>query len=332
LTRDPNNPRNPGIGDRITEILLDESTFPALYEVLTGDDFARTRPYRAESHPFDYIQAARAEGPNIVQDFHEHSNRRGGFLDAIVADVCAFANTNGGALYVGVPTNADTPPVGVGNSPTRVINALKTEIETRITPALPVTIDVQETQNVKVVRIVVPRGEHPPYTMDESQIFIRSEAETTPAVRDEIVELVRRGLGAGTSKAAAPIDTTEEKQPRTDKPTIDPPRTGVEIAAVETRNNVRYYTMRDLRNGSLVNNVTRNSARRLWRYAIDESENNPVKPSQVRWMGNIGIWKQREYSAQMRYDLVEKIGDVQHVYYGVTEEGIHGPWSALVGE
>jgi hypothetical protein len=332
LTRDPNNPRNPGIGDRVTEILLDELSFPALYTVLTGDDFARTRPYRAEAHPFDYIQAARAEGPNIVQDFHEHSSRRGGFLDAIVADVCAFANTNGGVLYAGVSANADTPPAGVGNTPTRVINALKSEIETRIMPTLPVTIDVQETQNVKVVRIVVPRGEHPPYTMDESQIFLRSEAETTTAVRDEIVDLVKRGLGDIVPATPAPIDTAEEKQPQTEKVSIDPPRTGVEIAAVETRNNVRYYTMRDLRNGSLVSNVTRNSARRLWRYAIDEAENNPVKPSQVRWMGNIGIWKQREYSSQMRYDLVEKVGDKQHVYYGVTEEGIHGPWTALVGE
>jgi hypothetical protein len=332
LTRDPNNPRNPGVGDRVTEVLLDELSFPALYAVLTGDDFARTRPYRAEAHPFDYIQAARAEGPNIVQDFHERYNKRGGFMDAIVADVCAFANTNGGALYIGVSTDANTPPVGVGNTPTRVINTLKTEIETRITPTLPVTIDVQETQDVKVVRLAVPRGEYPPYTMDESEIFIRSEAETTPAVRDEIVALVRRGLGTKAPPASTPVDTAEEKQPPPDKHSIDPPRTGVEIANVETRNNVRYYTMRDLRNGSLVSNVTRNSARRLWRYAIDEAENNPVKPGQVRWMGNIGIWKQREYNTQTRYDLVEKVNDEQHVYYGVTEDGIHGPWAALVGE
>lgn len=333
LTRDPNNPRNPGVGDRVTEILLDELSFAALYAVLTGDDFARTRPYRAESHPFDYIQAARVEGPNIVQDFHERYIKRGGFLDAIMADVCAFANTNGGVLYIGASTDANTPPVGVGNTPTRVINALKTEIETRITPMLPVSIDVQETQNVKVVRLVVPRGEHPPYALDESQIFIRSEAETTPAVRDEIVELVKLGLGTSVPPTPAPINATEEKQLQADsRLSVDPPRTGVEIAAIETRNNVRYYTMRDLRNGSLINNVTRNSARRLWRYAIDEAENNPVKPSQVRWMGNIGIWKQREYNAQMRYDLVEKVNDEQHVYYGVTEEGIHGPWAALVGE
>jgi hypothetical protein len=333
LTRDPNNLRNLGVGDRITEILLDEPTFPALYTVLTGDDFARTRPYRAEAHPFDYIQSARTEGPNIVQDFHERYNRRGGYLDAIVADVCAFANTNGGTLYIGVSADAKVTPVGVGNTPTRVINALKTEIATRITPTMPVTIDAQETQNIKVVRVVVPRGDNPPYTLDESQIYIRSEAETTPAVRDEIVDLVRRSLQK-TLRADAPAHRQKEKEEDAlpSVSPIDPPRTGVEIAAVETRNNVRYYTMRDLRNGNLVSNVTRNSARRLWRYAIEEAENNPVKPSQVRWMGNIGIWKQREFSSQIRYDLVEKAGDTQHVYYGVTEEGIHGPWAALVGE
>ncbi|HQE93613.1 MAG TPA: putative DNA binding domain-containing protein [Anaerolineae bacterium] len=334
LTRDPNNARNIGIGDRITEILLDELSFAALHVVFAGDDFARTRPYRAEAHPFDYIQAARKEGPNIVQDFHDRFSRRGGFLDAIVADVCAFANTNGGTLYIGVSTDAQVPPSGLGNSPTRVIHALKTEIETRLTPTLPVNIDIQETQNVKVVRLVVPRGDNPPYTLDESEIYIRSEAETTPAVRDEIVELVKRSLGESpatpTPPASGPGMETANVLLEPGQALIEPPRTGVEIAAVETRNNVRYYTMRDLRNGSVVNNVTRNSARRLWRYAIDEAENNPVKPHQVRWMGNIGIWKQREYNAQMRYDLVQKTDAEQRVYYGVTEEGIHGAWAALI--
>ena len=34
----------------------------------------------------------------------------------------------------------------------------------------------------------------------------------------------------------------------------------------------------------------------------------------------------------MRYDLVQKIDNEQHVYYGVTEEGIHGTWAALIGD
>ncbi|MBN1873457.1 MAG: putative DNA binding domain-containing protein [Anaerolineae bacterium] len=335
LTRAPNNAKELGIGERITEVLLNEKSFEALYEVLSGSDFARTRPYRPESRPFDYILAAREEGPNIVQEFHERYAQRGGYRDAIIADVCAFANTNGGTLYIGVADDAKKPAVGVGASPTRIVNMFQKEIETRITPALNLTIDIQETQGIKVVRIVVPRGKETPYTMDESEIYLRSEAETTRAVRDEIVELVKRGLGmrSPTPAMEATAETTETTEGLIPQPaSTPPPRTGVEVAKVETRNNTHYYTMRDLRNGNLVKNVTRRSARHLWRYAIEEAENNPVQPSQVRWMGDIGLWKRREQGKQIRYDLVQRIQDQEHVYYGVTEEGLHGPWSVLVGE
>ncbi len=343
LTRNPHNAKQLGIGDRVTEILLEERTFDAIRQVFLGDDFARTRPYRPEAHPFDYIQAAREEGPNIVQEFHPRYSKRGGYLDAIIADVGAFANTNGGTLYIGVSSNPKEPPVGVGQSPSRIVKLLREEIATRVNPDPNVTIDVQETQGVKVVRITVPKGEEPPYTVDESNIYIRSEAETTLAVRDEIVALVERGLKRrkghreprreasaamleAEKAAAVPPDAADEIG------IITPPRTGVEIAAVEERNGTRYYTMRDLRNGNLVKNVTRRSARRLWRYAIEEAEGNPVKPTQVRWMGPIGLWKRREHGNLIRYDLVQKDGDTIRVYYGVTEEGLHGAWNALVGE
>lgn len=328
LAADPNNPRNLGIGDRPTEILLSEKSFAAIREVFRGDDFARTRPYRAAARPFDYIQAAREEGPNIVQEFHERYSRRGGYLDAILANVCAFANTNGGTLYIGVQTDPQKPPTGVGASPNRVMNLLAQEIAERITPALKVTTDVQETRGVKIVRIVVPRGPDPPYTLDESQLYIRTEAETSHPVRDEIVELVRRGIQLpvaddGPKESTAALGADDER-------VTQPPRTGVEIASVEEREGTRYYTMRDLRNGNLVKNVTRRSARRLWRYAIEEAETHPVKSDEVHWFGDIGIWKQREHGNTIRYDLVQQAGDRLRVYYGVTEEGAHGKWLALL--
>ncbi len=343
LTRDPHNPKNLGLGDRVTEVLLPECTFQALYAVFTGDDFACTRPYRAEARPFDYIQVAREEGPNIVQDFHQHYSKRGGFLDAIVADVCAFANTNGGVLFIGVPEDPRKPPTGLGNAPGRILNQLRSEIETRITPALTIAADLQDTMGVKVVRITVPRGNETPYTVDDSKIFLRSESETTLAVRDEIVAMVKRSLELTGQAALAPAPSSTmppltastdllELQPATMPETLSPPRTGVEIADVEVRQGTRYYTMRDLRNGNLVKNVTLRSARHLWRYAIQESENNPVNQGQVRWLGEIGLWKRRAHGNLTRLDLVQRIGETLRVYYGVTEEGLHGLWSTLVGE
>lgn len=332
LTRDPNNARNLGVGERVTEILLPEKSFKAIYEVFISDDYARTRPYRPESRPFDYIQAAREEGPNIVQEFHEQYGKRGGYQDAIIADICAFANTNGGMLYIGVPVDPQQAPIGVGSSPTRTRNTLMQAVQERLTPELKVTVDVQETQGTKIIRIVVPRGESPPYTMDESQVYIRSETETTLAVRDEIVALVRRGFGKNVEAPPPEPEPNAELDLGDKFQQTDPPRTGVEIASVEIRNDTRYYTMRDLRNGNLVENVTKRSARYLWRYAIEQAENKPVQVNQVRWLGDIGIWNKRDQGKQTRYDLVQRQNGKLRIYYGVTEAGLHSKWAALVGE
>src|SRR5690606_15625926 len=98
LHRDPSNPKNYGIGDRATDVLLEEVSFEALKNLLTGSDFARIRPHvpGTTATEFDHVQQAREEGDNIVQAFHESMQQRGGYLYDVITDVCAFANTNGG--------------------------------------------------------------------------------------------------------------------------------------------------------------------------------------------------------------------------------------------
>jgi hypothetical protein len=324
MVRDPKNPKRLGVGDRVTEFLLPEVSFEALRELLLGDDFARSRPYRATHAPFDHIRAAREEGPNIVQSFHEGYTRRGGRLYAIVADVCAFANTNGGTVYVGMAADKKKKLAGVSDA-TSVMNTLRQEIERQITPPIQVAIDVQESEGAKIVRVVVPRGEDPPYAIDDNRVYVRGEAETSLAVRDEIVQLVRRGLGL---TRAAPVAAAEAGAPAG---RIEPPRTGVEIIASEERQGTVYHTMRDLRNGNVVKNVTRKSARRLWHYAIAQREAKRVIPDQVQWHGDIGLWQQRKYRGQVMYDLVQREDGGLRVYYGVTEAGIHGEWQRLIG-
>ncbi len=330
LTRDPNDPHNLGVGDRVTEVFLPEVTFAALREVFLGNDFTRTRPYRPTAKaPFDVVQAAREEGPSIVVDFHERYSGRGGYLDAVLGDVCAFANTNGGTLYVGVSADPKQPPTGVGN-PRQVIEIIRAEVARRITPPLEVTSDVQETQGKKVVRLTVPKGDDPPYAVDDNKIYVRSEAETGLAVRDEIVSLVRRTLPS----VSAPPARSERAEAVVAAPPpdhISPPRTGVEIVASEEREGVIYHTMRDLRNGNVVKNVSRKSARKLWHYAISQAEEHPVDPAQLAWEGEIALIRRRERGGQVRYDLAQREEGRVRVYYGVTDDGIHGPWARLVG-
>jgi hypothetical protein len=322
-----------GVGDRVTEVLLPERSFEALRDVFLGTDFSCTRAYNPARQPMDYVQFAREEGPSLVQSFHEAMTRHGGRLYSIVSDVCAFANTNGGTIYIGVSSDTKKPPVGVTN-PQESIETLQAEIEKMLTPPLTVEIDTLETGGKPVIRVQIPAGSERPYAIDDNKIYVRDEADTSLAVRDEIVSLVRQGIAIKEQEAAdaEPPPLADEKVPAATHTAegTPAPLAGVEIINVEERGGTRYYTMRDLRNGNIVQNVTRSSARRLWHYAIKQYEGNPVRPDKVQWQGDIGVWQKYGRMGEVRYDLVQRDNGKTRVYYGVTDSGMHGPWSIFL--
>jgi hypothetical protein len=269
---------------------------------------------------------------------------RGGKRYAIIADVCALANTNGGSLYIGISADQKKPVPGISN-PNQSITQLKKEIDNRLSPPILYTIDLQQTNRKKIIRILIPRGDDPPYAVDDNKIYVRSEAETGLAVRDEIVGLVSRGLSQKSTKEDISIRGMEvQKQDKTSTPPYevatvqesenDAPKTGVEVVSVEERNGRFYYTVRDLRNGNVVKNVTPSSARKLWHYAITRYSKLPEKPGsskKISWQGNYGIIYRRKQGKSVRYDLIQRIGKEYRYYFGVTDDGIHGPWKSLVG-
>lgn len=337
LTSDPNRRKNLGVGDRSTDILAPEVSFEALKEILESNDFARTRPHRHKEEPaFDFIRAAREEGGNIVQDFHESMSVRGGRLYAILADVCAFANTNGGILYIGLNADLRKPVVGVQN-PKNAQAQLEKEISNRISPPLQCNIDVQNANGKQILRVLVPRGDDPPYVVDDYKVYVRSESETGLAVRDEIVNLVfrgeqgRNGASAQETPGVEQVDKGAAGEGGGDENFA--PRTGVEVVEVEERDGKRYYTVRDLRNGNVVKNVTHKSARRLWSYALKEYAKlpNEISKAEVQWQGNYGLLSRDKHGNRERYDLVQRTPSGFRYYFGVTEDGIHGPWKPLVG-
>lgn len=327
-----------GVGERATEVLLPEVSFRALKEVFLSDDFTRTRPYRRSAEPFDHVEAARLEGPTIVQSFHENMTRRGGCLNRILCDVVAFANTNGGTIYVGVSSQARVPPKGIDN-PEEAIATLRSEIERAVTPPIPVELSVLKSQGKNVIRIAVPKGEDVPYVLEGSHIYVRREAETSLALRDEIVALVTRARQAAPAgPAPQEVPAPPEQEPALATPegetppgVVEAPRTGVEIDETIVRKGVKYHTVRDLRDGTKVHNVTRASARRLWRYAIALKEKGAFQEDKVKWTGDLGLWHKYVRSGRPHYDLVQRMPDgAIRIYYGVSEDGIHGPWKDVV--
>jgi hypothetical protein len=331
--RDPNDKNRLGVGDRVTEVFLPEPTFAALKELFLDNDFSRTRPFRPKQAPFDHIAEARQVGANIVQSFHESLTPRGGHLYAILCDICAFANTNGGTIFVGLSDNPQSPVAGIAK-PQEAVETIRNEVEKKITPPLDIGLDVHETQGKKVLQITVPVGNDPPYVIEENKIYIRDESDSNLAVRDEIVALVKRSLQPKPEAVTPPSDLTQVEgvvEPVPPNGTPPEPKTGVEIISVEERKGKNYYSLRDLRNGNIVHNVTRQSARKLWQYALTEHETHSVDVGRVEWQGDIGLWKKYKRGGQTRFDLLQRDADnFLRIYYGVTEDGIHGPWQKLI--
>lgn len=343
LMRESATSRNLGVGDRVTEVLLSDVSFESLADVLKGNDFSLTRPYRGPSQPLDFVLVAREEGPSLVQSFHKSMAQRGGHLNRILEDVCAMANTNGGTIYVGLSDDPKEDIPGV-REPQRAINYLYSAISKRITPEPQIQVDSLVSQGKIVVRIVISPGRDLPYAIDDNRFYIRDEAETTLAVRDEIVRLVERrllGTSAPLSLTSEP-SSTEEKGDVVgsqaedlflaveEKTAIATPRTGVEIVESEERNGTTYHTVRDMRNGNLIKNVTRSSARKLWHYAITQIESGKPELSDIDWHGNMAIINQRKRNNYVWYDLALNEEGLIRIFYGVTDSGLNEDWMQFV--
>jgi hypothetical protein len=385
LTGDPRNPKRLGIGERASEFLLEEPSFESVQNLLRSKQFDRTRPARAQDEPFDPLAVARSEGPSLVQSFHESASQRGGRMAAILSDICAFANTVGGAIYIGA--NPRKPkPSGLAK-PAEVEQEVQAALAERLKPPLDVKFDVLQSQGVKVLRIQVPKGPERPYCLDDYKFYVRDETESTLAVRDEVVALVREVLEAQYAvrpakngdrysgdrysgdrysgdrqgnKGRQRPDRRQPAEPRSDMqasdgvPAVDAlaqngefmaevdvhgadrddafylPQVGVEIVASDERQGGRYHSIRDLRNGHVIKNVTRKGARKLWSYAIQQREDSPVDQSKVQWRGNIGLVNSEKRAGKTRYDLALRENGNIRVFYGVTEDGMEGRWAAFI--
>ena len=112
------------------------------------------------------------------------------------------------------------------------------------------------------------------------------------------------------------------------------PKTGVEVMPPEDRQGGRYYTMSDLRNGNVVKNVTRASARRLWHYAITQFNEiaNKIDQIEIQWEGNYGLILHHKQGKTDLLDLIQRTPQGYRFFFGVTLDGIHGPWKVFAEE
>jgi hypothetical protein len=190
-----------GVGERATEARLRDRTYAGLVEMLQSDDFSTTRAYVPSAAPRDAIAAARVEGNSQRQAFHETPAQAGVLRKDVLADICAFANSGGGTLYLGVSADSRSYPVGVDN-PQALAEQITRAASVLISPQFALSMDTPEVQGKALLRVKVPAGAERPYALEASKIYVRGAVETRLATRDEIIAMI---TGAPLPAVIAPV-------------------------------------------------------------------------------------------------------------------------------
>jgi hypothetical protein len=205
---------NFGVGERPTEARLRDRSFAALKAMLEDDDFSATRAYTPALKPKDPLLSAFAEGATQTQALHESATQGGVLRLNILSDICAFANSQGGTIYLGV-SDTRRIPVGVEN-PAQIIEQIIRATSLMMIPPINLVMGTVEANGKTIVRVQVPRGTERPYALEGSRIYLRSGHETRLATRDEIIALVMDSRTRGSAPASTPaaIAASEPEAPR----------------------------------------------------------------------------------------------------------------------
>lgn len=118
------------------------------------------------------------------------------FTEEIYKEVIAFANTDGGIVYVGIDNDGNVVGLAdVDKEYTRITNGIRDAIMPDVTMFVRFTI-----QDNKVVRIMVSEGTNKPYYLKgkglkPSGVFIRQGASSAPASPDQIRRMIKESDG-----------------------------------------------------------------------------------------------------------------------------------------
>ena len=116
--------------------------------------------------------------------------------DEIYKEVIAFANTNGGTIYIGIDDHGNA--VGIDNvdeTYTKITNGIRDAIQPDITMFIKYTL-----QDNKVVKITIGEGSYKPYYLKSkglkpSGVFIRQGASSAQASPEQIRQMIKESDG-----------------------------------------------------------------------------------------------------------------------------------------
>jgi ATP-dependent DNA helicase RecG len=126
------------------------------------------------------------------------------YVPDIKKTVVAFANTNGGTIYIGVTDDGDV--VGVNNADDvllQAVHAIRDAIKPDIT--LFTECSIEEIENKKVITVTIQRGVNRPYYLSDkglksSGVYKRQGSASIPVSDDGIRQMIRETDGESYEK------------------------------------------------------------------------------------------------------------------------------------
>ncbi|WFR58141.1 putative DNA binding domain-containing protein [Anaerocolumna sp. AGMB13025] len=120
-------------------------------------------------------------------------------VDDIRKTVIAFANTDGGIVYVGIEDSGEI--VGIENTDNEILklsNMIRDSVKPDIT--LFTSYETGELENKKIIKIIVQRGTESPYYLigkglRPEGVFVRQGASTVPASESAIRKMIKETDG-----------------------------------------------------------------------------------------------------------------------------------------
>ena len=146
------------------------------------------------------------------------------FTEDIYKEVIAFANTDGGIVYVGIDNNGNAVGLtDVDQEYTRITNGIRDAIMPDVTMFVRFTI-----QENKVVRITVSEGSNKPYYLKgkglkPSGVYVRQGTSSVPASPEQIRQMIKESDG----------DTFEEMRSMEQELTFEAAQRAFDLYGVE---------------------------------------------------------------------------------------------------
>ena len=111
-------------------------------------------------------------------------------VDKLAVEICAFANSDGGKLYIGISDSGGME--GLSKEDVNRLNQwISSTSSSKIAPPLFVKTEILICDGMSILVVYVPKGSNKPYAVNTTEFWVKSGADKRRATREELLRLMQ---------------------------------------------------------------------------------------------------------------------------------------------